>query len=84
MRGLERIGISRPMPRRSEEITFVRRAFGTRFEMRFDWETQWWPIDAQDVADTLAGYHDNLQRCLEQMCEGKELPSGLAYYRVRR
>jgi hypothetical protein len=25
-----------------------------------------------------------VDRCLEQIREGKELPSGLAYYRVRR
>jgi hypothetical protein len=51
--------------------------------MRFEWEVDWWPIDAQEVAETLAGYHDSLQRCLEELREGKELASGLAHYRVR-
>jgi hypothetical protein len=51
--------------------------------MRFEWEVDWWPIDAQEVAETLAGYHDSLQQCLEELREGKELASGLAHYRVR-
>ena len=73
-------------PTTTEVASFVRRAFGLRFEMRFEWETEWWPIDARDVAETLAGYYVNygMHSCLEQMREGKELPSGLAYYRVRR
>jgi phage/plasmid-associated DNA primase len=70
----------------AEVASFVRRALGLRFEMRFEGETEWWPIDAQDVAETLAGYYYNygMHSCLEQMREGKELPSGLAFYRVRR
>jgi hypothetical protein len=52
--------------------------------MRFEWETQWWRVDAQEVGQTLAGYHTNLQGCLEQMREGQELRSGLAHFRVRR
>jgi hypothetical protein len=68
----------------TEVASFVRRAFGLRFEMRFAWETEWWPIDAQEVGDTLAGYYRSTQSCLELMCEGGELPSGLAYFRVRR
>jgi hypothetical protein len=54
--------------------------------MRFDGETEWWPIDARDVAETLAGYYQNygMHSCLEQLREGKVLPSGLAFYRVRR
>ena len=73
-------------PTTSEVVSFVRRALGLRFEMRFDGETEWWPIDAQDVAETLAGYYYNygMHSCLEQLREGKELPSGLAFYRVRR
>jgi hypothetical protein len=63
---------------------FGRRAFGLAFDMRFHWETKWWPVDAQEVAETLAGYHNNLQGCLEQMREGMELSSGLAFFRVRR
>ena len=77
---------SEAAPTTGEVATFVRRALGLRFEMRFDGETEWWPIDARDVAETLAGYYYNygMHSCLEQMREGKELPSGLAFYRVRR
>ena len=72
------------MPSASEVVPFVRRAFGIRFEMRFEWEADWWPIDSQEVAETLAGYYYSLQGCLEQMREGQELRSRLAYFRVRR
>lgn len=70
----------------AEVASFVRRALGLRFEMRFEGETEWWPVDAQDVAETLAGYYYNygMHSCLEQMREGKELPTGLAFYRVHR
>jgi phage/plasmid-associated DNA primase len=70
----------------SEVASFVRRALGLHFEMRFEGEAEWWPVDAKDVAETLAGYYYNygMHSCLEQMREGKELPSGLALYRVRR
>lgn len=73
-------------PASAEVASFVRRAIGLRFEMRFDWEAEWWPIDAREVAETLAGYYYNygMHSCLEQMREGKELPSGLAFYRVCR
>lgn len=67
----------------SEVTAFVRRALGIRFEMRFEWETQWWLVDAQEVGKTLASYHNDLQKCLEQMREGRELRSGLAHFRVR-
>jgi hypothetical protein len=63
---------------------FVRHALGLAFEMRFHWETKWWPVDAQEVAQTLAGYYRSMHSCLEEMREGKEFSSGLAYFRVRR
>ena len=63
---------------------FMRRALGLAFEMRFHWETRWWPVDAQEVGQTLCGYHRNMHSCLEQMREGMELSSGLAFFRVRR
>lgn len=68
-----------------EILSFVRRAIGLRFEMRFKEEHQWWPISAFDVAETLAGYyHDyGLQNCLEMMQEGGELPTALAVFRMR-
>jgi hypothetical protein len=62
---------------------FVRRALGLTFEMRFHWEAKWWPVDAQEVGQTLAGYYRNMHICLEQMREGKEFSSGLAFFRVR-
>lgn len=77
---------ARPTRRASqmpEVAGFVRRAFGLRFEMRFRWEAKWWPVDAQEVGATLAGYYESMQNCLEQIREGKELASGLAYFRVR-
>ena len=80
----QQTGIARETPSGSEVTAFVRRAFGIRFEMRFEWETQWWRVDAQEVGKTLAGYRNNLQGCLEQLLEGQELKSGLAYFRVRR
>ena len=52
--------------------------------MRFEWEAHWWPIDAQEVAETLFGYYGSLPLCLEQLCEGQEVRSGLTYFRVRR
>jgi hypothetical protein len=84
MRHAVRTAESRSAPNESAVFTFVGRALGLRFEMRFEWESDWWPIDAQEVAETLSGYHDSLQRCLEELREGEELASGLAYYRVRR
>ena len=72
-----------PVPGKPDIPAFVRRALGLRFEMRYDWEAEWWPIGAHDVAETLAGYYESLHSCLEQMREGKELPSGLAYFRAR-
>jgi hypothetical protein len=68
----------------SEVTAFVRCAFGIRFEMRFEWETRWWLVDAQEVGRALGGYHTNLQSCLEEMRGGRELRSGLAHFRVRR
>jgi hypothetical protein len=80
---VETSGVAHPAPA-TEVARFVRGAFGLRFEMRFRWETKWWPIDAQQVGETLAGYYRSTQSCLEQMREGGELPSGLAYFRMRR
>jgi hypothetical protein len=69
--------------RSAEILTFVRGAFGLRFEMRFQWEAQWWPVDAQEVGETLASYYSCLNNCLERLCEGNELHSGLACFRLR-
>jgi hypothetical protein len=49
--------------------------------MRFEWETRWWRVDAKEVGESLAGYYDNLQRCLDQLREGRELKTGLAHFR---
>ena len=67
-----------------EVATFVRRALGLAFEMRFHWETKWWPTDPHEVGQTLAGYYPSMDRCLQALREGKELPSRLAHFRVRR
>jgi hypothetical protein len=68
-----------------EVESFVRRAIGLRFEMRFKDEVKWWPTDAQEVAETLAGYYYDygMHCCLEMMREGKELPTALAVFRMR-
>ena len=73
-------------PSTPEVESFVRRAIGLRFEMRFKDEGKWWPIGPQDVAETLAGYYYDygMHCCLEMMREGKELPTALAVFRVRR
>jgi hypothetical protein len=73
-----------PVAHAPEVASFVRRALGLRFEMRFEGEAAWWPVDAHEVGETLRGYYDSMHSALEQMREGKELPSGLAYFRVRR
>jgi hypothetical protein len=67
-----------------EVASFVRRALGLRFEMRFEGEAAWWPVDAREVGETLLGYYESMHSALEQMREGKEVPSGLAFFRVRR
>jgi hypothetical protein len=77
------MGISRRLPGAPDVIAFVRRATALRFEMRFEWETKWWPIHVQEVAKTLSGYYESMRDCLDQLRDGQELRSGLAYYRVR-
>ena len=69
-----------------EVESFVRRAIGLRFEMRFKDEVKWWPTDAREVAETLAGYYYDygMHCCLEMMREGKELPTALAVFRMHR
>ena len=69
-----------------EVDSFVRRAIGLHFEMRFKDETQWWPVSAWDVAETLAGYYYDygIHSCLEMLREGKELPTVLAVFRMCR
>jgi hypothetical protein len=84
MQAEESVVINEPEPAAAAAAAFARRALGLQFEMRFEWETQWWPVDAREVAETLLGYYDSMHSCLEQMREGKEIPSGLGYFRVRR
>lgn len=73
-------------PSTPEVDSFVRRALGLRLEMRFKDESRWWPVDTREVAETLAGYYYDygMHSCLEMMREGRELPTALAYFRVRR
>jgi hypothetical protein len=77
----EKTGVSRSTPNTPEIMSFVRGVFGVRFEMRFEWEADWWPTDAQEVAETLPGYYNNLLHSLEKLRGGDELRSGLAYLR---
>ena len=69
-----------------EVESFVRRAIDVRFEMRFTDESKWWPANAREVAETLIGYYYDygMHSCLEMMREGKELPTALAIFRIRR
>jgi hypothetical protein len=69
-----------------EVESFVRRAIEVRFENREKDEINWWPVDAPDVAQTLAGYYYDygMHSCLEMMREGKELPTALAIFRACR
>jgi hypothetical protein len=73
-------------PSTPEVDSFVRRSIGIRFEMRFNDEREWWPINAWEVAETLAGYYYDygMHSCLEMLREGKELPTALAIFRMRR
>jgi hypothetical protein len=70
----------------AEVEAFVRRAIGMHFEMRFKDEPKWWPVDAREVAETLAGYYYDygMHSCLEMLREGKELPTALAFFRACR
>jgi hypothetical protein len=74
------------VPSTPEMESFVRRAIGVRFEMRFKDESQWWPVNAWEVAETLAGYYYDygMHSCLEMMREGNELPTALAFFRICR
>jgi hypothetical protein len=78
--------LSEVTPISPEVQSFVRRAIDVRFEMRFKDEVQWWPTNAFEVAETLAGYYYDygMHSCLEMMREGKELPTALAFFRIRR
>jgi hypothetical protein len=80
----EMTGGSELVPSMPEVDSFVRRSIGLRFEMRFKDETEWWPVNAWEVAETLAGYYYDygLHSCLEMMREGKELPTALAIFRM--
>jgi hypothetical protein len=59
-------------------------AIGFRIEMRSQREAKWRPINSHQAGETLVGYWDSMHNGVEQMREGKELPSGFAYFRVRR
>jgi hypothetical protein len=74
------------MPSSPEVESFVRRAIGLHFEMRFKEEACWWPINAWEVGETLLGYYYDygMHSCLEMLREGKELPTALAVFRIRR
>lgn len=67
-----------------EVQVFLSLAGSTKFEMRYLGEDRWYAAPADDVALTLAGYHGDLQRCLDQMLNGEELASRLALFRVAR
>jgi hypothetical protein len=61
---------------------FLDTAFEARFEMRYVGEDRWYPIAADDVALTLAGYHPDLRRCLDRLLSGEEVASRLARFRL--
>jgi hypothetical protein len=61
---------------------FLSTAAEARFEMRYVGEDRWYPVAADDVALTLAGYHPDLRRCLDQLLDGEEVASRLARFRL--
>jgi hypothetical protein len=61
---------------------FLDTAVEARFEMRYVGEDRWYPIAADDVALTLAGYHPDLRRCLDRLLSGEEVASRLARFRL--
>jgi hypothetical protein len=61
---------------------FLSTAAQARFEMRYVGEDRWYPVPADDVALTLAGYHPDLRRCLDRMLRGEEVASRLARFRL--
>ena len=63
---------------------FLSMAGSTKFEMRYLGEDRWYAAPTDDVALTLAGYHIDLERCLDRMLNGEELASRLALFRVAR
>jgi hypothetical protein len=65
-----------------EVQVFLDTAVEVRFEMRYVGEDRWYPIAADDVALTLAGYHPDLRRCLDRLLSGEEVASRLARFRL--
>jgi len=65
-----------------EVRVFLDTAVEVRFEMRYVGEDRWYPIAADDVALTLAGYHPDLRRCLDRLLSGEEVASRLARFRL--
>ncbi|HLB17143.1 MAG TPA: hypothetical protein VJM14_19640 [Burkholderiales bacterium] len=61
---------------------FLSTAVEARFEMRYVGEDRWYPVPADDVALTLAGYHPDLGRCLDLLLDGEEVASRLARFRL--
>ncbi|MGH8697385.1 MAG: hypothetical protein ACREVS_12970 [Burkholderiales bacterium] len=61
---------------------FLSTAVAARFEMRYVGEDRWYPVPADDVALTLAGYHPDLGRCLDLLLDGEEVASRLARFRL--
>jgi hypothetical protein len=65
-----------------EVEAFLATAVEGRFEMRYFGEDRWYPVPADDVALTLAGYHPDLGRCLDRLLNGEEVASRLARFRL--
>ena len=65
-----------------EVSVFLSTAAEARFEMQYVGEDRWYPIPADDVALTLAGYHPDLRRCLDRLLDGEEVASRLARFRL--
>jgi hypothetical protein len=65
-----------------EVQAFLSTAVEARFEMRYVGEDRWYPVPADDVALTLAGYHPDLRRCLDLLLDGEEVASRLARFRL--
>lgn len=61
---------------------FQERCTGLDFEMRYIGEELWWPVNHDEVAYTLGGYHSDLLRCLDKMLAGGTTRSPLAEFRI--
>ena len=69
---------------RPDVVLFVQAALGLPFQTRYKSEGTWWRASPYEVAEALSGYHGDLLDCLADLCDGQEVSSGLALFRIAR